>query len=235
MEQALLTVFAARRANANAGPSAKTQSRFDEREASMATSTALDAKLDMSRAVLDHVHFGVTVVGQEFELLFANAAASRECSRHPILRIDRDRLVLVEARYRVELQRAIAATQTGRWSLVRVGEGDHRMMLAVLPLGVCQPKAPALVVFGLRSNCKSLAIEFYAQASKLSPAETGVLRGLNDGQTPREIARNHKVALSTVRSQIGSIREKTGARSIMDLVRTLGCLPPVMPAAVCTL
>jgi hypothetical protein len=39
--------------------------------------------------------------------------------------------------------------------------------------------------------------------------------------------------VSAVRSQIGSIRDKTGTRSIIDLVRTLGCLPPIMPAGMC--
>ena len=96
MEQALFsspasipTVFASHRASANVGASAKAPWHFDEREASAAASTVLNTPSasapDTSRAVLDHVHFGVTVVGQEFELLFANSAASRECSRHPCL------------------------------------------------------------------------------------------------------------------------------------------------------
>jgi hypothetical protein len=38
------------------------------------------------------------------------------------------------------------------------------------------------------------------------------------------------VALSTVRTQIGSIRTKTGAGSIRDLVRQVALLPPLVGA-----
>jgi DNA-binding CsgD family transcriptional regulator len=190
---------------------------------------------EVLRAVLDHVQFGVTVVDQTLELVFANSAASRECSRHPVVRIDRNKLALIDRRKREELARAVVATQTGRWSLVTVGQGTDLLMLAVLPLSAGEPGSLSLVVFGLRGCSKPLAIQFYAQACKLSPAETAVLRGLNEGLAPREIARQHGVAISTVRSQIGSIREKTGAVSILDLVRTLGCLPPIMPAAACAI
>ena len=186
--------------------------------------------LGLVQTILDHVHFGVTVVGLDLELLFANQAALRECARHPVVRIDGERLVLLDPYHRGELVRAIAGTQSGRWKLLQMGRGDDRTMLAVLPLRAGQPGAPALVVFGVSSDCKPLALQFYAQSCRLSPAETAVLRALNDGLLPREIANRNKVALSTVRSQIGSIREKTGARSITDLIRTLGALPPIMPA-----
>lgn len=194
-----------------------------------------EASRDFARAVLDHVQFGVLVVDQRFDVRFANSSATRECDRHPVLRLDRGRLLLVDPAQRSELQHAVGATQTGRWSLVSVGKEADRIMLAVLPLGSGEPGQPALLVFGLRTGCKPLAIQFYAQACRLSPAETSVLLGLNEGLAPREIARRHGVAISTVRSQIGSIRHKTGTRSIVDLVRTLGCLPPIMPAAMCAI
>jgi hypothetical protein len=42
------------------------------------------------------------------------------------------------------------------------------------------------------------------------------------------VASAHGVALSTVRSQIGSIRLKTGAASIRDLLAQVARLPPLM-------
>jgi DNA-binding NarL/FixJ family response regulator len=110
-------------------------------------------------------------------------------------------------------------------------------MLAVLPLrpnAVCAD-APALVVFGPRAHCKRLAIQFYAQAHRLSQAETAVLHALGEGLSPKEIADRNDVALSTVRTQVSSIRVKTGARSITELVLTLGHLPPIMPAVLSAL
>ena len=45
---------------------------------------------------------------------------------------------------------------------------------------------------------------------------------------PTQIARQLNVTVSTVRTQIGSIRAKTGAASISDLVRQMAVLPPML-------
>ena len=47
---------------------------------------------------------------------------------------------------------------------------------------------------------------------------------------PNEIASRAGVAVSTVRTQIGSIRSKTGATSIRELVRQVAVLPPLVGA-----
>jgi DNA-binding CsgD family transcriptional regulator len=89
--------------------------------------------------------------------------------------------------------------------------------------------ATALVVFGRRQVCEPLSVEFYAREHRLTAAETSVLRGLADGLRPAQIAREAGVAMSTVRTQITSIRLKTGARSIGELVRLVTVLPPIVP------
>lgn len=182
------------------------------------------------RAILDHVHFGVAVVGPQLQLLFLNHAARRECARHQVLRIERERLVLVLP-CQAEFMAALVAARRGRWSLVRMKHGDG-MMLAVAPLSPTASASdqPVLVVFGQRSPCKALAMQFYAQSCGMTSAETRVLRALGDGLSPREIADQHEVALSTVRTQLGSIRSKAGACNLRELIRILGCLPPIMPA-----
>ena len=43
-----------------------------------------------------------------------------------------------------------------------------------------------------------------------------------------EVAAQLGVGIATVRSQIGSIRQKTGADSIRSLVRQVAVLPPLM-------
>ena len=156
----------------------------------------------------------------------------RECARHPSLRIDRGRLVLLASGHAAEFLRAISAARSGRWSLVQLAHGDDRMMLAVLPLGRTRATrdTPALLMLGLPAHCKRFAIQFYAHSRGLSPAETQVLRAIGEGLSPK-IACRHAVALSTVRTQFRSVRIKTCTRTIRDLVLALGWLPPVMPAA----
>jgi DNA-binding CsgD family transcriptional regulator len=50
------------------------------------------------------------------------------------------------------------------------------------------------------------------------------------GLDPQEVASQQGVAISTVRSQISSIRSKTGAPSIRELVRQVAVLPPLVNA-----
>jgi DNA-binding CsgD family transcriptional regulator len=57
-----------------------------------------------------------------------------------------------------------------------------------------------------------------------------VLEHLCGGVRPTEIAQRQGVAVSTVRTQIGSIRAKTGATSIRELVRQVAVLPPLVGA-----
>jgi DNA-binding CsgD family transcriptional regulator len=186
--------------------------------------------LPLLQAVLEHVSFGVAVVDADFGVPFANRAALRECAGHPVLRIDSGRLVLRPSRYQDELLRALAGARSGRWSMVQLdGDSGERTAVAVLPLSRHQSgaDAPVLLMFGVRSPAKALAIEFYAQSCRLTAAETRVLRALAEGLTSSAIASRHAVALTTVRTQLKSIRDRTGARSITELVRALGSLPPI--------
>lgn len=188
--------------------------------------------LTLVQALLDHVHCGVTIVGPDLRLLFANQAAVRECAHHTMLRIDRNHLILAAARHHGDLTRGIGSARSGRWSLVQLVQGDDRLMLALLPLWPgTEAEGPVLMLFGLRCQCTPLAIQFYAQSCRLTPAETVVLRSLSEGLSPKQIARRQHVELSTIRSQLNSVRTKTGTRSIVELVRTLTMLPPVMPTA----
>jgi len=71
-------------------------------------------------------------------------------------------------------------------------------------------------------------VQGFARLHGLTGGEGRVLAALCGGARPAEVAREHGVALSTVRSQIGSIRLKTGAASIRDLLAQVARLPPLM-------
>jgi len=56
------------------------------------------------------------------------------------------------------------------------------------------------------------------------------MMGLCRGLSIPEIAQDHGVAQSTVRSQIKALREKTGSASIRHLLQRINSLPPMVPA-----
>jgi DNA-binding CsgD family transcriptional regulator len=85
-------------------------------------------------------------------------------------------------------------------------------------------------VLGKRQVCEKLSVQGFARSLAMTPAETRVLELLCAGVRPTEIAQRQGVAVSTVRTQIGSLRAKTGAGSIRELVRQVAVLPPLVGA-----
>jgi DNA-binding CsgD family transcriptional regulator/transcriptional regulator with XRE-family HTH domain len=119
-----------------------------------------------------------------------------------------------------------ASTQ-GLRRLLTLGEGEHQTSVSIVPLELAGPAAGAvLVVLGKSAVCESLSMEGYARAHGLTCAETRVLVELSRGAKPADIACGLGVAISTIRTQIGSVRTKTGTPSIRALLRQLSVLPP---------
>ena len=64
----------------------------------------------------------------------------------------------------------------------------------------------------------------------LTSGEERVLRALNEDQSVGEVAGSLGTAISTIRTHVNHIREKTGARSLRALVANVRSVPPLMPA-----
>jgi len=116
--------------------------------------------------------------------------------------------------------------------LVIDGQGCIEVSLVMVPLShPLETDAPAvLVLLSRQSACENLAVRMYARAQSLSPSEEQVMMALCGGLSIPDIAKKHGVAQSTVRSQIKSLREKTGCSSIRKLLQRINSLPPVVPA-----
>lgn len=183
-------------------------------------------------ATLDEIDYGMLLLTDESQVIHANHAARTELdSAHPLrlvggeLRARRapDALALAEA-----LQ---AAAQRGLRKLLTLGEGAHKVSVSVVPLpapGDPGGASATLVMLGKRQVCEVLSVQGYARSHGLTSAETRVLAALCRGTPPTEIAADVGVAISTVRTQIGNIRLKTGAQSIRALVQQVAVLPPLM-------
>ncbi|MBL8289861.1 MAG: helix-turn-helix transcriptional regulator [Rubrivivax sp.] len=187
--------------------------------------------------MLDEAGNGMLLVDAEAQLLYANHPARLELDEEHPLRLVLGRLVTAQAGEAVALQEALAAAQRGLRRLLTLGRGEQRVCISVVPQADPRAAAPAgvakmaaLLILGQRRICGQLALHGYARAKGLTPAETRVLEQLRDDVQPTKIASHQGVAVSTVRTQIGSIRAKTGARSIRDLQRQLATLPPMVGA-----
>lgn len=193
-----------------------------------------DPLVKMMLQALDEIDHGMVIVGEGLRVLHCNHAARVELeASHPLV-IESGRLRVRAQADLLPLQDALDAAR-GR-SLRRLltlrGEDGHGCAsLSVIPLSMgsaAEDDGICLLVLAKSEMCGNLAVQAFAREHKLSPGELQVLVALCDGATPSEIAAAHGVAMSTVRTQIASIRAKTCAPGIRELVRQVAILPPLV-------
>jgi DNA-binding CsgD family transcriptional regulator len=178
------------------------------------------------RNMLDEIDYGMLLVGDQAQLLYINHAAKAEMdARHPLQCHGQTVQTLLPADADA-LSEALRGAQRGRRKLLLLGEANTRISLSVVPLA----GGGTLLVLGKRQMCEQLSVQGFARSVGLTAAETRVLEGLCNGVRPRDIAIRQGVAVSTIRTQIGSIRAKTGVASIRELVRQVAVLPPLVGA-----
>ena len=203
------------------------QNRFDP------SPSAVGGRPDAARhwlaAALDELDYGMVLLLDGLRILHINDVARRELDDCHPLQIEDGELRARAARDVAPLHEAVTAAATrGMRRLLTVGEESHRTSVSVVPLESADdgPRA-VLIVLGKREMCESLSVQGFARIHHLTGAEVRVLKELCNGVPPAQIAALLGVAISTVRSQIGSMRAKTGAESIRALVRQVAVLPPV--------
>lgn len=180
------------------------------------------------RHALEEIDLGVCLVGGDGQLLYANSTARRQLDETSPLQLVDGQLVAPQRNDQLRLEGALADVQRGLRHLICLGRGVGRLSLSVLPLqdGLGRT-AQALLVLGKRNLCGELPMLAFAREHQLTAAEQQVLQALCAGLQPQEIAQRHGVAISTVRTQIASVRAKTATESIRDLVAMVAQLPPM--------
>ena len=182
--------------------------------------------------MLDEIDYGMVLVSEHNHVLHVNHTARADLDRdHPLQMLGRE----LRARLPQDvapLHDALQDAQHGKRSMLKLGDSTDEVSVVVVPLGAPHRGTgqATLLLLSKRRVCERLSVQWYARRHALTPAETRVLEGLCQGLDPREVAEKHGVGLATVRTQIGSIRAKTGTESIRDLVRHVATLPPMVSA-----
>lgn len=183
--------------------------------------------------MLDTLDYGMLLLTQVTQVSHVNKAARRDLDEHHPLLIEGGQLQARLAQDDLALREALlGAARRGLRRLLQLGEGRQRISVAVVPLAALgTDELPgATVLLGKRQVCEELTFDWFARSHNLTPAETAVMKGLCADFTPLQIAGRQGVGLATIRTQIGSIRLKTGAGSIRALVRLVALLPPLVGA-----
>lgn len=181
--------------------------------------------------ILDEIDYGLALLSAGGHLRHANQLAFELLRGAGALLLRAGRVQTRDAAQQTELALAVAAAIDGRRRLLTLATADGECPVALIPLadaGLPSDGPPmCLMLMGKRQACEWLSLTFFSQAHGLTPAEASVLRALCGGQPPKNIARDLGVAVSTVRTQIGSVRSKTQTHSIRELVQRIAALPPI--------
>ncbi len=201
----------------------------------LANHTVDTVGVGLLQAVLEQVDYGLAVVNADTrQLLFANTPAWALLNPVSTLQTDlwvaQGKLCTRQHSHIDQLMAALAQTKTGKRALIN--------SVAVLPLSALDmphtstaptPPSPAcaLLVFPKQQLCDSTTITLFARERGLTGAEGQVLMAVCQGLRPQEIASHHGVQISTVRTQLRSIRQKTASDSVRELIAKVSGLPPM--------
>ena len=152
-------------------------------------------------------------------------------------------LALALARTKARLRSLLSLADGGAGNLGHADSsgagagGGSDSTVAVMPLfdtvvpacAAAAAPAPsyALLVFPKHQMCDTTTITLFARERGLTGTEGQVLALVCKGLRPSQIATNHGVQVSTVRSQLRSIRQKTASDSVRELVEKVSVLPPM--------
>lgn len=195
-----------------------------QRHASGSAAGAPPATGALHTAIVDEIDAALIVCGPRGELHTANAAARQELAASDSVAV-RDGYLHVRG---IDAQRWYAAlrgaAERGRRCLLELELGTTRRTIGVGPLRT-DGEALVLVTLGRESPCSAVALQLLGALHKLTPAEIAVLDGLLAGRSARAIGEERHVALSTIRTQIATMRAKMGADSIEGMLLQAARLP----------
>jgi len=182
-------------------------------------------------ALLDEIALGLIACDRYGQLQFANAAADQELVSVRVLRRLGQTLRCTGPESSALDGALRKAAAKGVRQLLTLTNAADSLMVAVLPLALdtgCEPLL--MLVLGRRGACSALGLEMLSGVYGLTLAERRVLCGLVADISPRDIAASGGVSLSTVRTQIASIRTKCGVRNIEGVLIRVAEVP-VVPSA----
>ncbi|MDO5624141.1 MAG: helix-turn-helix domain-containing protein [Pseudomonadota bacterium] len=184
--------------------------------------------------LLDEIDYGLIVAGVDGRIHHANHLARHELGSARLLWADGDgRLSGAHNALTRQLHAALGDGAQGKRRLLTFSHDSHSLPVAVVPLSHALEGSDdglVLLVMARQHASGNLTLDMFAREHSLTPTEQAVLRALCEGCAVQDIATRHGVAESTVRTQVRSLRDKTGAGGIRQLVQRVLSLPPMVPA-----
>jgi DNA-binding CsgD family transcriptional regulator len=201
---------------------------------------ALDARLrrleferDAAFDGLSRFCDGVVIVDSTHRILFANAAAERLLERAHPLHVRDGKLFTRHGPMASKLTKLIGLATSAdlgcrsAGAMSMLGNGPIPLSIVVTPVGemegtfapIRDPCAMILISDTSRSTAAQAAPQDLRDVFALTPTEAAIASRLADGQGVKTIAKGMGTSVSTVRTHLHRLFNKTGTRRQADLVR----------------
>jgi DNA-binding CsgD family transcriptional regulator len=180
---------------------------------------------------VDRLAAGVLLVGATGKILHANPKGREALLASGCIASKERRLIASSPRSNRSLQTAIAAAARGdriggAVALQMAARSGERYLLHTLPLArtplqhLVRPESAALAVFICPVERRQSTLpEAIAGAYSLTPTELRVLLGIVETGGAPDVAEELGLAVSTIKTHLGRVYAKTGARRHADLVK----------------
>ena len=184
----------------------------------------LRARADRSlfESGLDQIGVGMLLLGEDGRVQFANRRAEAllraPSGQHPA--------------WFPALQQLDRQARRGHYTGQRMATAQGSLYAMATPNtravgGAPHSPGPCAVIWLIDTQRGGGSVALAASLFGLTPAEQRVLSLLLEDQAPKEIAHALGVGLSTVRTQLSALLQKTGARRQQDLMRLMAAFPQV--------
>lgn len=187
----------------------------------------------MLARVLDEIDHGLVLVDLTGRILHANHPARRELTAARALRNVDGMLCTSEAAWQPKLRQALKDAERDCRSIVELEHASEPLSLAFIPLAAPNQSGridTVLIMCSRRAGCEMLTMQMFARAKRLTKAEQSVLAQLCAGHRAEDIACLQGIQLSTVRTHIKNVRQKTGSSSIREVVHRVSRMPQIVSA-----
>jgi DNA-binding CsgD family transcriptional regulator len=179
--------------------------------------------------VADALAWPLLLLRQDGFLLHANVAGHELLRKGRVLHLAPDRRVQPTAvRRRQALTDALQAASVGRQRVVLLGPAGPTGFSATLtPLAPTEGGLGPLLLALAPAEPAGGDTDDFSALHGLSAAESRVMRRLALGESSSRAAVALGVKPATVRTQVVSIRRKTGHGSVFELLQALAAMPPL--------
>lgn len=182
------------------------------------------------KSLLNDVGYGILLLDPELRLCYCNDSAKQVLNEVGLGKLlDGALPPFSPGRPCQDFYAAARLAAAGQRKLIMLGRGENQFAAALSPIKLNDQgtEGGVLVTTERKTICESISLWAYGRVQGLTASEIRVLEHLSGGMEPKFIATTLSVSVTTVRTHIKSMIDKTDSSNMRDLLLKISRLPPI--------